>query len=261
MVDANVNFFPWEDISEESVFPTGCFHMVIDKLEDGMSGTGKRMPRAQFTCKAPPQCVGLSLFENYVMGTEENPNGINAGTMGTRQFKKVIAKAQVPPSNDMAVLCANAVGAELMMSITQYTEKDGQYAGSLRNRVVDCHKLGEREAALAPKVGGAPGIAAPTAPVAPPAPIAAPAPAVAPVAAPAPMPQPVAAPVAGPAPVAAPVAAPAPVYAPPAAPVAPPTPAAPAPGGAALLKCEICGADVSVAEFGAHIAAHAAAMG
>ena len=83
-MDQNANFFPWDEISEDNVFPTGIYRFSIDELEDGMSGTGKRMFRARLTCKEPAEQAGMSHFENYVTGTEENPGGINAGTMGSR---------------------------------------------------------------------------------------------------------------------------------------------------------------------------------
>ena len=113
MNQQNANFFPWDDITEDSVFPTGTYHMVIEELEDGVAqSSGNRMFRARFGCKAPQEFVGMSHFENYVVGIEANPHGINAGTMGSRQFKKMLARAQVPPSNDIAALLMSAKGAE-----------------------------------------------------------------------------------------------------------------------------------------------------
>lgn len=269
MQNQNVNFFPWNDIPEEDVLPTGCYRMVVEEMEDGESSSGKRMPRARFGVKAPAEYVGMSHFENYVVGTDENPKGINSGTFGARNLKKFLSKAQIPPSNDIAMLCHNAKGVELMISINCYTEKDGEYAGSMRNRIVAYHRLGEREAAVAPG-GGRPGgvvggaMQAPAPPAMPaavaapqmPQPVAAPqvpqqpAPVAPPAYTPPQMPTPVAPPV-----VAPPAAAPAPVAPPVAAPAATPPPQA-APAGPSMT-CTLCQGSGPAAGFGPHVQGHA----
>lgn len=173
--NTNVNFMPWNDIPDEDVLPTGCYHMVVEDMEDGMSNNQKRMPRARFGVKAPQEYVGMSHFENYVLGTDENPRGINAGTFGARNLKKMLVAAQVPASNDMQAICMSAKGAELLVSITMYIEKDGEYAGSKRNRVVSYDRLGAKQVGIAPGQGGAgvagmtpPAVSAPQPPAAPP---------------------------------------------------------------------------------------------
>lgn len=258
------NFFPWDEISEENVFPTGVYHFSVDELEDGMSNTGKRMFRARYTAKAPAEQAGMSHFEYYVTGTEENPNGINPGTMGARGLKKMLAKAQVPPSNDPAALCVSARGAELLITLNFYVEKDGQYAGTPRNRIADYHRLGERNVGVTqPLPGQGVGTSAPTMP---PGPSTAPPPGP-PAATPPPVsatpPGPPAAPTPGlpPAPAAAPTAAPPATAAPvPPAPAQPPVAGAPAAGVAPepTMKCQVpgCGQDVPVSQFGAHMQTH-----
>lgn len=264
MVQQNNNFFPWEDVQEDNVFPTGCFHVVIEDMEDGTAASsGKRMFRVRYGCKAPGEFVGMSHFENYVTGTEENPTGINAGTMGARGLKKMLKAAQVPPSNDIAALCLSAKGAELMLSLNHFVEKDGPYAGTPRNRIADYHRLGEREAKVAS--GGAPGqqraatapMSAPPIQNAPPIMQAAPVQAqqFAPIQSAPPVQQPVAPPVAQPAPQAWPQAQPVqqPVQAAPQmAPAAPPA----GPVNEPMLRCTICQQEVPVSQFGNHIQGH-----
>ena len=250
------NFFPWEETREDNVFPTSICHMRIESLEDGTAkSSGNRMFRARFSCIAPTDLAGMSHFENYVVGTAENPQGINAGSMGTRQFKKLLAKAQVPPSNDIAQLMASGIGAEVLIQFNCYTEDSGEYKGTLRNRVVDYHRIGEREAAIAPTPGApgagkAPVVGQAVAPPPQPPPAPAPTPT-------APAPTPPASP-AAPAAAPPPPAPPAPqaeTPSPPAAAPAPPQTAAPAAG--TVLHCTICQQDVPVAEFGAHVQSHA----
>jgi hypothetical protein len=159
MNQPNVNFFPWDDTDDKNAFattlPSGMFHMSM-QLEDGMSSTGKRMFKGVFTAKLPAECAGMSHFEYFVVGTDENPNGINSDVRGAKALKACLAAAMVPPSNDIAQLVMSANGAELMMQLQQYEEKSGDYKGTMRNKIVKVFRLGEAQAAVA----GAPGIGA-----------------------------------------------------------------------------------------------------
>lgn len=241
MNQQNTDFFDWDKIQEDNILPTGTYHVSV-MLEDGMSGTGKRMPKARFDVKEPADYMGMALFENYVVGTDENPNNVNAGTIGARGLKKMLKAAQVPQGNSMAQLCASVAGSELLIVVNQYTEKDGAYAGTLRNRVANYHRLGEREVKVAPAIGSPPGMgAAPAMPAAPTPPPAAP------VVNATPITEVPAAPT------------PPPVQASPAAPpVQPVVPAAPAAPGGPTTRCTICQQDVPWDQFGTHVQAHLA---
>jgi len=265
MQDQNVNFIPWNDINEEEDLPTGTFHSQVIHAEDGQSNTtGKRMFRVGFNVLAPEDCANLAHFENYVVGTEEQPLIYGKDTRGGRAFKKLCVKANVPESSDIPTLLASLrAGPEVMIAVKYNPESD------FKNNITNYFRIGERPAAVAPsqirpgtQTAGAQG-----APVAPP--MAPPAMVGPPVAAPAPIAPPVApvapAPIAPPA-VVAPVAAPVAV-APPVAPVAPVTPAIPAavaPAAIAppatagpMMLCTICQQPVAAGDFAAHVQAHA----
>lgn len=252
MNQVNQDYFPWNETTEDTVFPSGCFRFAIHELEDGMSSTDKRMFGASFVCKEPSEFAGMYFRENYVVGTPENPNGINSGTPGNKAMKKMLARAQVPPSNSVQALLMAARGAELLIVINKYKEtKEGQYKGQDRNRASDYVRVGERLVGVVKE--GAPGQvipSAPTMPVSPPPPTYSPPPA---------MPTSVA-PSAPPSWPATPQPAP---YVPPVTPASIPVPSAPTPVGAAtapigpMLRCTICQQDVSVGDFGPHIQAHA----
>lgn len=258
------NFFPWNDIPDSNLFPTGVFRMRIEELEDGVAqSSGNRMFRGRFACIEPVEFAGMAHFENFVVGNEQNPQGINPGTMGARSLKMVLNKAQVPPTNDIAAILASSKGAEFLMAISLNTPTKGERAGIPQNRMVDCYKLGERPVGVTQQ--GAPGaisVSAPPPPMAPPM-------ASQPVHV-VPPPQPVyappvmqAPPAYMPPPVAPPVYTPPPAYVPPVAPpqalTHAPAPAA-APAGPQML-CTICQQYVPVSQFGAHIQAHASAGG
>lgn len=229
----NANFFPWDDINENNVFPTGIYRLKIS-LEDGMSNTGKRMFRAQFSCMEPAEFVGMSHFEYYVVGTDENPNGINAGTMGARGLKALFKAAQIPPSNDPAQLVLSAKDTECLVALNEYVEKDGAYAGTPRNRIGGYFRLGERQVGVQGSGGSNPPPMAP-----PPSPVVgAGGPAVT-TGAPPPPPAP---PVAQPTQVA---------KTPPPAPPAPPAAAATATEQTHV--CTICNQAVPLSQYGAHV--------
>jgi hypothetical protein len=108
-------------------------------------------------------------FENYVVGTEEDPTNVVAGTMGARSMKQILTAAQVPKGNSIAEIMASAVGNQLMLQLSKYKEVGGEYDGTPRNRVIGAFKVGERAAGVTadkskkgPGAGGkAPGSAAP----------------------------------------------------------------------------------------------------
>lgn len=271
MQDQNVNFMPWNDTNEEEDLPTGTFHVRVIHSEDGHSGTsGKRMFRVGFNVIAPAECANLAHFENYVVGSDEQPLIFVKDTRGGRAFKKLCVKAQIPPSNEIPVLLAGLkAGAELMIAVRYNPESD------FKNNITNYFRLGERDAAIATgqlapgsKAGaGAPkmptmpqGVMPPAIPAMPAQPVQPPAQQYAPPTAPQ-MPQAVTPPaipqpVAAPQPVAPPVTQ-QPQYTPP---VAPQPVAKAAPTAGPMMLCTICQQSVPALEFGAHVQAHAQAM-
>lgn len=253
------NYFPWEETPDMNVLPGGTLHFNIDELLDDVSSSGKRMFRARFSVLAPTECAGMTHFENYVTGSDEAPTAILPGSFGTRNFKAMMKAAQIPPNNDVAMLCANAANAQFMAKVSQIEEKEGEYKGTLRNRINAYFRIGERQVEV-DVVKGAGGLVGPAvaAPVAAAAALAPAATAAVPTAALAP----VAASVA-PAPVTPAVAA---TLAPatPATPAAPVQPAAapagpaPAPAGPQMecMACKAAGSPgmmIDVADFGNHM--------
>jgi hypothetical protein len=169
-MNQNANFFPWDETPDSNVFPamTGLFE--YSKLEDGFSSTGKRMFRGVFTCLQPAELAGMSHFENFVTGSDENLEGIIPGSMGTRALKASLKAAQVPPNNDIGAICdlVTATKPQLLLSLSYSKEEKGEYAGREQNRVTAWNKVGEREVQVAPKPGAVPSQRAPMqAPAAP----------------------------------------------------------------------------------------------
>ena len=263
MQDQNLDFVDWLNINEEEELPTGTYRAQVIHAEDGESSTTqKRMLRAGFNVIEPAEYAGIGHFENYVVGTDEQPKHYVTDTRGGRAFKKLCKNANVPDSNSVSAQLATLKGNEVMIAVRHNPEAD------FKNNITNYFRVGERPALVAqPLVGAVAPTVQPPAPqplsaitpttgplaVAPPIPAAALAPAQPPVA-----PQPgfeAVAPLAAPAPVALPAPAAAPAPAPVAPPVAPAQTEAPA---GPMMTCTICQQQVPAMEFGAHVQAHAA---
>jgi len=244
------NFFPWDEIPDSNVFPTMTGRFQCVKLEDGESQSSrKRMFRAQFNCMEPSQYAGMSHFENFVTGNDENPKGIVPGAMGTRSLKAALNAMQMSKNKNVGELCqiVTASQPQLMLSIAHTIEQKGDYAGQERNKITAYHKVGDRPVQVMTQ-GTSVGVETSMAPkmVAPPPMV----PTAAVQQAPAPpqvvqqmMPQP-------------PTAQASPALVVPPVVNAAPAPTAPPAGQGYVLDCVICGNKVPVAEFSAHVARH-----
>lgn len=270
------DFFDWDQTPDSNVFPAGTYQMSVQALDDGLSkGTSDGIPKRMFvlraTCELPAQFAGMTYFENFVTGSKEAPNGMVPGSMGTRNFKQLMKGCQIPKGNSVAQLLNTAVSsqAKFMVQLSYYEEKEGEYAGTPRNRLIGYFKLGERAPVVAPVAGVAivpgpvlappvmPGQGATTGvpPVVSPDTGVTGLPSIAPQPVVAPPVQPVAAP--QPQVFQSDPAVPQTQVAPPAAPpvtVPPQPPATPAAGG--MIRCTICQQDVAMAGLAEHVEAH-----
>lgn len=149
--------FPWDDIAEGNVFENGIYLFEIASMEDGFATTGKRMPKARYKCIEPANFANMAFFDYYVVGTEEDATSIVAGSMGARSLKQVFKAAQVPKGNSLSTMMANSVGNMLLIQLNKYTDTSPEYAGTEKNKVVGCFKVGERQVGLMAdsKSGGA----------------------------------------------------------------------------------------------------------
>jgi hypothetical protein len=238
VTDANVpaGFIPFDEIPDSGVLLDGVYHVAGEELIADQSSTGKKMYSGRMVVMLPEDYKGMYVFENFVIGADDDPMATQLSTwkksIGARRFKGMMKAAGIPSGNDEAAMCAGFQGVQFMIVVSQYTEKGGDYDGTIRNRIGGFYRVGERVAEVTGKQAGAGGAVVSPTPVMP---TAAP---VTPSPAPASAPQPVA-------------AAP-PVTGAPTAPAAA-TPEAAAPT-ASELPCGICNKKVPVAEFQAHIA-------
>lgn len=236
MTDMNVQqgFIPWDEIPDGSTVPDGVFQVRGESLEATVTSTGKKMYSCHLAIEGPDDYAGMMLFENFVIGSEEDPNAQLLSTwkrsVGARRMKAMLAAAQMPQATNEGQITAGFKGTVFLVSVTQYEEKDGDYKGMVRNRIGGFHRIGERAVGLGKKGGARAGGG--TSAVAPPA-----APPVAP-------------PVAPPRPAAPPPSTPPTVTAP------MPPPAMPTPTGApsAMITCPLCQEQHTADAFRQHLA-------
>lgn len=232
----SVNF---DAVPDTGVVDAGVYQVSIGSLDEKASKSGKLMYDARLEIVEPADFAGMGIFEMFVIGNDEDPDANEESTwiksIGCRRMKQMLKAAQVPLDTDMDNVIAAAVSQQLVVSVTQETETEGDYAGRVRNRISAFYPLGHKEVGIAPGQASKPKAAAPK-PAAP----AAPKPNLAPG-------QQLASPKAPP------KAAPAP-----AAPKAPaPAAAKPAAAKAPTAHCTICDTDVPRTEFADHVEAHA----
>lgn len=235
-----VNF---DAVPDSNVVPEGLYQTQIESFEEKSSKSGKLMYLLTFEIMEPAEYAGQKLFEYFVIGSDEDPDGAEEATwnkaVGAQRMKQVLKKSQVPMDTDMDNIAAAAVQSQQVINVIQQVDEEGEYKGTIRNRIRGFYGLGEKEV----------GVTAAEAPK-PKAPLASVPKAAAPAAA---KPAPKAA-----APAAAKPAAPRPNLPP--GTQTPPRPAAAAPAAkpkSAEVKCSICETMVPRAEFSAHVEAHA----
>ena len=219
-VEVPDGFFPWDDIPDSGLLPVGVFQMRGEKLEEGITGTGKKKISLQAIVEQPEDSAGMRMFENFTIGSEEDPLANNIATwkksVGISILKNDVCKAaNIPPSNEIAILAAAFEGSMFVVDAIIQTQEGGDWHGTKRNKF-QYYKVGER--AVGAKKGTTPGVGVPQAPVAPP--------------------------------VAPPVVTTTPAASPPS--VAPAVEAAAA-QAAGTIPCGNCGQSFAVAEFAAHV--------
>ncbi len=233
---------PWDDIPDTGMVPDGAYLIqIIDVPEAATKGAegsvlpaGCLMYRAVHWIVEPAQFTGMQLFDNFVIGTVEDPEAEDPETwkasIGARLFKQMLKKAQVPFGQDLEEMCNIAVGQQLIAVVgSQITGR-----GTPMNQIRSYYAVGERQVGIDAQAPAVPKAAAPK-----PRPAATPA-------------APATAGGTGPPPPTRAVPRP-----PPTAP-APPAPKAPAKAaaGVPMVKCTICNQQVARAEFATHVQSH-----
>jgi hypothetical protein len=141
----------WEGIREAGVLlPPGLIKFKIEDMTEEVSqNTGKAMIVAHLRAVEPKQVRNLSTTEYFVIGTDDDPNcddpATYGKTVGASRFKTLIKKANVRQAPTLEKTAKLAEGQEFIAAVTQEVEKDGKYAGRIRNRIAAFFAIGERK--------------------------------------------------------------------------------------------------------------------
>lgn len=147
---------------DSNVVPEGMYLTKIVKITEKHSKAGKLMMSAQYQIQEPKALKGQMIFENFVLGTDEDPEAENVATfknsIGARAYKNLLKKAgvSVEKTDEVDDIAQKAAGCEIMLSVQQNEQQEGPYKGQLQNRIAAYYEPGERE----PQVTGEGGKAA-----------------------------------------------------------------------------------------------------
>lgn len=141
----------WESIPDQNVLASGVYEVVIDDVEERRSRSGLLM-YTMILGPVAPIMGGPSHFENFVIGTQDDPNADDpqtwANSVGARILKRALRAAQVPLEDDLDAVLMTAAGQHVVIAVSVETETEGPYAGRQRNRISGWYSPGEREPAL-----------------------------------------------------------------------------------------------------------------
>lgn len=138
---------PWDEVPDVDVTPAGIVLLKGVSLEEVQTSTGKLMYKAQMEILEPADRAGFSYFENFVIGTDDDPEASSVDTwkksFGARNMKKMLSAAQVPQNDDLDVLCKSFENTQFLGRVVLTQDKDGDYAGIDRNQVRAFYKIGD----------------------------------------------------------------------------------------------------------------------
>lgn len=161
--DFSDKVLPLGSIPDTTTLPDGIYRLQCDKLEGKLTKaqegkTQKFMLVATLKVVEPESHKGLPYFENFVIGTDDDPEAdelstwqTSIGGRGIRRF----AKATGVPFGDevpLAEFAANVKDAEVVFTVVQKIDdgkKDERFKGRVSNNTTAMWKLGEQTPGLA----------------------------------------------------------------------------------------------------------------
>ena len=148
---------PWQDIPDSAVVPDGVYHLAVEEIEESQSSErtgGKLMYELTVRIVEPRAFVNLPLYNNFVVGSDDDPNADDPETwkasVGAKNLKRFFAATQVEFMDDMAPMCEASRDQEFLALVTRTTQEKGDFKGREQNNFNGGFKRGEREGGVRP---------------------------------------------------------------------------------------------------------------
>ena len=149
-------FFPFDEIPDSGVLPDGVFQARGESLEMVPTSTGKKMYSMRAVVELPEDYAGMNFFENFVIGIEGDEMAENVSTwkksIGARRLKGLLKSANVPGTSSESQITAGFPGVMFLVQASQFTEKEGDYEGTVRNRF-NFYPIGGKATGVVQKAG------------------------------------------------------------------------------------------------------------
>src|SRR6266404_3874421 len=103
-----------DEVPDSDVVPDGGYLASIANLEVSQTGNnaktpGAKMFKAMYSIKEPKEYKGVPLFDNFVIGNEDDPDATKTSTWkasrGAKALKKLLTAAQVPLEGEEEDIC------------------------------------------------------------------------------------------------------------------------------------------------------------
>lgn len=170
---------PGDQIPDSTNLPDGIFDFRGESLEPTETSTGKLAIKAALRVIAPKSHKGLVHYEQFTIGSNEDPKAREAETwassFGAIQCKKMVQKSGVKFTGDLQQVAreweGQKISGRVVYTVQPKFNKDGTenpFAGNARSQVKDWYEIGEKvagaEGAVTPKATAKPPKAAPKPP-------------------------------------------------------------------------------------------------
>lgn len=146
-------FLNTDKVSQSDIFGAGWYRFQIVEFIKTLTGEGsaypgRRMYKGQFKVIDGPEGIGRMHFENYVIGTPDDPDpedeipesyinadGKTVQNVGAQMLGRLFRYGLNLPPADLGELCEEAIDMVFDGQLTVSVQKKGAYAGKEQNNL------------------------------------------------------------------------------------------------------------------------------
>lgn len=141
----------WDSVADDDVLNKGLYQFRLAGWKEKETSTGKQMISFRWVVEAPEAFVNKSLFENFVTGSDDNPDTFDPTSYGGRELKKTGKAMHIQFDPDVETTLNRMLECSLILAVEQET-----YQGRLQNKVTGRYALGDREPMVFGEMANAP---------------------------------------------------------------------------------------------------------